>query len=238
MVLSSAAMGGVAAWTTGGKFLQGALNGMTVGLFNHGAHPGEIYRDENGELRCDLRPVECIGKRQTYIKDVDGALTVASYTNVVIDVSATTFENYAQNSSVGNNFKFYWNNTSKSPFYGNQYVKTVQLASLGKDIANYTGKIGWCLGGTQIIIGGYEDYQIYKTEGYTDGYNTVHASGSLVGGWAGALIGMKIGAAIGAPFGGAGAIPGAIIGGIIVGIGCGWGGSWLGGEIVDVFYGK
>ena len=33
MVTSTTAMGGIVAWATGGDFLQGAMQGMTIGLF-------------------------------------------------------------------------------------------------------------------------------------------------------------------------------------------------------------
>ena len=40
MVASTTVMGGVVAWATGGDFLQGAMQGMNIGLFNHAAHDG------------------------------------------------------------------------------------------------------------------------------------------------------------------------------------------------------
>ena len=40
MVASTTVMGGVVAWATGGDFLQGAMQGMNIGLFNHTAHDG------------------------------------------------------------------------------------------------------------------------------------------------------------------------------------------------------
>jgi len=45
MVASTTAMGGIVAWATGGDFLQGAMQGMTIGLFNHAMHDENI----NGE---------------------------------------------------------------------------------------------------------------------------------------------------------------------------------------------
>lgn len=41
MVASTTAMGGIVAWATGGDFLQGALQGMSIGLFNHSMHDGD-----------------------------------------------------------------------------------------------------------------------------------------------------------------------------------------------------
>ena len=45
MVASTTAMGEIVAWATGGDFLQGAMQGMTIGLFNHAMHNENI----NGE---------------------------------------------------------------------------------------------------------------------------------------------------------------------------------------------
>lgn len=41
MVASTTAMGGIVAWAIGGDFLQGALQGMSIGLFNHSMHDGD-----------------------------------------------------------------------------------------------------------------------------------------------------------------------------------------------------
>ena len=41
MIASTTAMGGIVAWATGGDFLQGALQGMSIGLFNHSMHDGD-----------------------------------------------------------------------------------------------------------------------------------------------------------------------------------------------------
>ena len=38
MVASTTVMGGAIAWLTGGDFLQGAIEGMNIGFFNHAAH--------------------------------------------------------------------------------------------------------------------------------------------------------------------------------------------------------
>lgn len=46
MVASTTAMGGIVAWATGGDFLQGAMQGMTIGLFNHAMHNENI----NGKM--------------------------------------------------------------------------------------------------------------------------------------------------------------------------------------------
>lgn len=38
MIASTTTMGGVAAWATGGDFLQGAMQGMNIGVLNHAMH--------------------------------------------------------------------------------------------------------------------------------------------------------------------------------------------------------
>ena len=43
MVASTTIMGGVVAWATGGDFLQGAIQGLSIGLLNHEAHERKLY---------------------------------------------------------------------------------------------------------------------------------------------------------------------------------------------------
>ena len=237
MIFSSAAMGGVAAWVSGGNFLQGALQGMKIGFFNHAAHTGEIYRDEQGQYRCDLPELECIANAPSNI----GALEVASWINTVIDSGAKSCEKYGQNSTVGNNFKFYFRADNQRPFYGNQYVKTINLQSFGSKVGKVTGFIGWSMSG-------YEAYNAYQIDtSYYDNnnyYNTVRvgadAVGGAIGGWAGfcawGWIGVQLGLGAGVPVAGVGAIPCSIIGGLVFGTIGAIGGSELGTSIVDMVY--
>jgi len=239
MVLSSAAMGGVAAWAVGGKFLQGALSGMRIGLFNHAAHSGEIYRDKNGEYRCDLSPVECIASAPNNID----ALEVASWLNAFIDSGAKSSEKYAQNTTFGSNYKFYFRSHDQRPFYGNQFVKTFSIKSWGGKVGKVTGWIGLGVNACDIGNGFIADIQYYDNNNY---YNTARASanavGGAVGGWAGfcawGSIGAKFGFGVGAIGGGVGAIPCSLIGGTIFGIIGAVGGSYLGASIVDNLYDK
>jgi len=55
IVASTTAMGGVVAWAIGGDFLQGAMQGMAIGLFNHAVHNGE---DDlmGGTAKCEILP--------------------------------------------------------------------------------------------------------------------------------------------------------------------------------------
>ena len=52
MVASTTVVGGTVAWITGGDFLQGAMQGMQIGLLNHAMHDGEkeVQTIDGGEL--------------------------------------------------------------------------------------------------------------------------------------------------------------------------------------------
>lgn len=54
MVASTTAMGGIVAWATGGDFLQGALQGMMIGVFNHAMHDDDNIM--GGKAECEVLP--------------------------------------------------------------------------------------------------------------------------------------------------------------------------------------
>ena len=54
MVASTTAMGGIVAWATGGDFLQGAMQGLSIGLFNHAMH----YDDPSQYIPLSERTIE------------------------------------------------------------------------------------------------------------------------------------------------------------------------------------
>ena len=56
MLASTSGMGGLAAWATGGDFLQGAMQGMTIGLFNHSMHDGDSDDLMGGTAKCKVEP--------------------------------------------------------------------------------------------------------------------------------------------------------------------------------------
>ena len=56
MVASTTATGGVVAWAIGGDFLQGAMQGMTIGIFNHAAHNGKDDNLMGGTAKCEILP--------------------------------------------------------------------------------------------------------------------------------------------------------------------------------------
>ena len=235
MITSTTAMGGVAAWATGGDFLQGAMQGMTIGLFNHAMHDGDgeirYYHDKNGNIRGEISEVVVVSSRHLS-NDVLGA---AVGVNTFLDGIGISMKKSSGNSSWGSNRKFYWHATAQRGFYGNQYVKTIRLNTVGKSITKVTSPIGILLNVSQVVVGAYDDYQYYRNYGYTDGYNTVRATAEVAGSWTGAWAGLRIGGLIG---GSVGAVPGAIIGGIIGGVGGAFGGSYLGTLSVDKAYGR
>ena len=70
MIASTTVMGGLAAWATGGDFLQGAMQGMNIGLFNHAAHdnpPSVSTQQEDQNLQNMLPEVVVIGKAPAYV---------------------------------------------------------------------------------------------------------------------------------------------------------------------------
>ncbi len=226
MLASTTAMGGVAAWAMGENFLQGAIQGMKIGLFNHALHNDDkeikYYEDQNGNLCGDIPEVECRASRTNSI------LTTAMTINTVIDCAGVSLKQNGGNSTLGSNYKFYFHARGEREFYGNQYVKTIKLTKIGTVINKGTGSVGILLNVNEIYMG-------YEQDGLQIGYNTVKATADVIGGWACATAGLKIGGTIGFSIG---AIPGSIIGGTIGGIAGSFGGSWLGTNIIDAIYEK
>lgn len=232
MVLTSTAAGGFAAWAAGGNFLSGAMQGLFVGLLNHAQHMTETkyYYDSQGELHGELPEFVCIANRPSY-SNGNSATEIIGVGITVINSIGESLENNSGNSSIGSNGKFYFKDSSKSPFYGNQYVKTFKLTTAGKYIAKGSGSAG-------LILSFYEAYDAYEIDvqqGNVDYYNTKRVGAKSVGGWAGAIGGAKIGVLIGTWCGG---IPGSIIGGAFGGIAGALGGEWIGGTTVDIIYDK
>ncbi len=49
MVATTTAMGAIGAWATGGDWVEGAMQGLNIGLLNHAVHDGEIWYTKKGE---------------------------------------------------------------------------------------------------------------------------------------------------------------------------------------------
>ena len=238
MVISTTAMGGAVAWATGGEFLQGALQGMNIGLFNHAMHEGAQSGDITGnggpalakelpdhifELVDPLPVLDVVASRHTGI----GLLDVVAGTNTVLNGIGASLKSHGGNSTIGSNGKVYWHGGGQRGFYENQYVSTTRLTSVGRAITKHTGPIGWG-------ITGYEIYDGFAQDGLAVGYNTVRASASAVGGWTGGWAGLEAGAMIG------GSIGVSFFGGSVQCLGCYWRnyrgvGGAIGGSAVSEF---
>ena len=219
MVASTTTMGGIVAWATGDDFLQGAMQGMQIGILNHSLHDGDegsiplkvsVTTNEAG-----MYEVTVIGARKGGKENI---LAIAAEINTITDCFGTFLKKNSGNTTLGSNGKLYYHVAGQRDFYGNQYVSTVRLVHVGKVITKATGSVGKVLDGISIYDG-------YKQDRNQIGYNTVRAVADVAGGWAGAVAGLKIGTSIGSLFGGVGAIPGAVIGSTVFGIigayGCG-----------------
>jgi len=228
MLASTTAMGGLAAWATGGDIIQGAMQGLTIGAFNHNLHDG-------GYGRTPLKVSVTTNEAGTYEFIVVGAksavktdaLAIASGMNTVFNSTGKSLKVNGGNSTLGSNHRFYWHASGERGFYGNQYVSTVKLATIGKYMTKATGHVGG-------VLDAYKIYSGYSLDGGQIGYNTVRASADAFGGWAGAWAGLKAGGLIG---GSIGSVPGAIIGGVIGGVGGAYAGSYVGTFSVDWIYG-
>lgn len=231
MMLTTSVAGGVAAWATGGNFLKGALQGLTIGFFNHGMHV--LYEDKQGNLFCHLDEYVCISTQEKKVPG-DNILEIAVSINTGIDTFGSLLEMGGGNSTIGSNGKFYLRTSNQRGFYGNKYVKTIKLTDIGKGITKFTDPGGKILDYAQIGEAIYYDVQDYKNNGHTNGYNTVRASCSCVASNAGFYMGAEIGVIFGTPFGPAGIVIGYFVGGFA--------GSYLFStateSAIDLIYGK
>ena len=232
MVASTTTMGGIVAWATGDDFLQGAMQGMQIGILNHSLHDGDegsiplkvsVTTNEAG-----MYEVTVIGARKGGKENI---LAIAAEINTITDCFGTSLKKNSGNTTLGSNGKLYYHVAGQRGFYGNQYVSTVRLVHVGKVITKATGSVGKVLDGISIYDG-------YKQDRNQIGYNTVRAVADVAGGWAGAVAGLKIGTSIGSLFGGVGAIPGAVIGSTVFGIIGAYGGGKLATCSVDNIYGR
>jgi hypothetical protein len=144
-------------------------------------------------------------------------------------------EKNAENSTIDNKLQIHWCASDERGFYGNQYVKTMKLTTLGKGITKFTGPIGNLLTANDIYMGMYYDCSDYKKTGYTDWYHTAYATAGFAGGAVGCSIFIPYFTAFGFA---AALIPGAVIGGAAGGIIGSFYGSKIGENCIDYLYGK
>ena len=164
--------------------------------------------------------------------DLGDGLSVTGKVNSVANGFYSSVAKNSGNSTIGSNGYTYFARNGQRGFYGNQYVTTKSLSSVGR-ASKFLGPAGHAISLGQVGYGVYQD-------GGTFGYNAQVATGSAVGGFAGGLAGAKAGAvmggAIGAFFGVVGAVPGAIIGGFVGGVVGGFYGGKAGEAAVNYYY--
>lgn len=156
----------------------------------------KYYHDPKGNLHGELP--EVIITRSRHLSN-DGLEVVAGLNTILAGLGISLSKN-SGNSTFGSNHSFYWHVASERGFYGNQYVSTFKLASVGKSITKFTGPIGNTIDGISVFNGIVTDVQNYQ-HGYTNGYNTIRATSNVAGGWAGTTIGATLGAKLGATAG-------------------------------------
>ena len=234
MVLTTSVAGGVAAWATGGNFLKGALQGLTIGFFNHGMHY-EIDAEGQIVYHVDLPEFVYLVNLEE-ISQTEKIVGAAAWLTTIGEQFGKSMKKNGGNSTFGNNGHVYFHSENSRGFYGNQYVRTVKLTDIGNTIKKYSGRIGGVATIYNIGSGAYSDYQLYQAQGHTN----MHYSARAVGGWAGsaacAKIGLEVGSLIGGCFGGIGAVPGAIIGGAVFGALGAFYGNQIGEYTVDYIY--
>ena len=154
MVLTTTAMGGLGAWATGGDILQGAMQGLTIGMLNHNLHDGgndgqpvkvKVMANKTGTYEFIVIGTRIGGTGAGMA--LQGLLTIGSG-------AATFFEhnNYSRtfNHWRGKNGKLYSGLTGRGP---NRYTGSRSLAMEKAMKFNRAGKL---LGGVSTGISGLE----------------------------------------------------------------------------------
>ena len=222
-ITASSFTAGMAAWMVGGDFVKGALQGLSIAIFNEALHDqiyDEIYEQE-GEYRYNFGVSVMCSKIRP---ELDPRVFYAMYTtNSVIDAVAGAVSTHAGNSTFGSNGKFYFHADGTRGFYGNKYVTTRMLAPIGSYFHGYTKAGGWVggiLNGGKILEAVMKDVNLYQKTGEANFGNTAEAATEITVSWAGAKVGAKVGAKIGFIVGsafGVSTIPLMIVGGAVGG---------------------
>ena len=84
MVASTTAMGGIVAWATGGDFLQGAMQGMNIGFFNHAMHdvPPSVSTQQNDQDLPNMLPEVVVTAKRI---SVETLITKIVYTGALVN---------------------------------------------------------------------------------------------------------------------------------------------------------
>ncbi len=184
-VAASSFSGGITAWLTGGDFVRGALQGLSIAIFNEVIHD-KLY-SKNGEYRYNFGKSVVCRKR---ILEIDPEVFEAMYnTNTWIDCIAFANMEKGGNSTLGSNWKFYFHKEGTRGSYGNQYVtRTIKLAERGAYFSKYTkawGPVGLALNSGKMLGAGMADYNQYQKTGEVNLDNTIEAATEITVSWAG-----------------------------------------------------
>ena len=208
--------GGIGSATFGGDFLQGAMTGLNIGLYNHN---GDLMGKEASCERLPDGTLIAPGELQEVIVKPSLLQKIAKIAGD-LSLAVWTYDYVSKHSNIGSNNKMYFKHSNNRIFHGNQYVKTTKLPKiphatgigLGLDavaqspnIANAicqygflsreTGRAFTVAAGT--IAGGYYGTQIGAAIGAgagsfcCEGIGTV--AGGLAGGFAGVIYGSQFG---------------------------------------------
>jgi len=118
--------GGIGSTAFGGDFLEGAMKGLNIGLYNHN---GDLM---GGEARCEKLPDGTFiapGELQEVIVKPSIWQKIARFaSNLSLAVGAA--DHVSKNARIDSNGKFRFRKSNGRIFYGNQYVKTKAIPKI------------------------------------------------------------------------------------------------------------
>ena len=191
-LMTGSAAGGLAAYALGGNFIQGAIQGLKIGLFNHYVHDTrlhkELMQDANGNLYGELAEFVCEGE-YTGPTETSSALAggwisfeTLSFSNMIIDNIGKGFKK-GGNSTIGSNGKFYIHPKGERGFYGNQSVKALKLTTIGKNICKGTTLLSVGLNIYDLKSAQLQDKMDSSIYGMSDDYHYNKTVGKIFGGF-------------------------------------------------------
>ena len=223
---STTVMGGALAWATGGDFLAGAMQGLTIGGLNFAEHDITYNHDAEGNICGTIRDVEIVGRRHAFSGSLLG---FAGALNTIGNVAE-------KNIRMGSNGKYYFRNQNGKVFMGNQYVTTKALKTA--PYVKWTGDGLAVISEAPEIMYTYSKYGIQSRELQRAlAVSSGRIIGANYGGYYGGMIVGGATASTAAYFSlGTGAVPAYFYGEVVGSIGGGWLGAELGGWIAGYMF--